>query len=300
MKPTLLILAAGMGSRYGGLKQVDAVGPSGEAIIDYSIYDAIESGFGKVVFIIREHFAPSFMENFNRKLNGKIKVKYVFQELDKVPKGLAIPEDRKKPWGTGHAVLMAKEVINEPFVVINADDFYGRKAYGLLGDFLISTAGNTELHAMVGYQLKQTLSDFGHVSRGICQHNADNYLEDVVEHTHIQKTEENIIGEVDGKQVIFDGLESVSMNIWGFKPSFFDYLEKYFSDFIRQNINNPAAEFYIPFVANEVIKHQQGVIKVLKSEDHWFGVTYKEDKEFVVEKIKKLIGQGRYPESLWG
>lgn len=300
MKPTLLILAAGMGSRYGGLKQVDPVGPAGESIIDYSIYDAIRAGFGKVVFVIRESFAKAFQSSFDKKLKGKIDIEYVFQELNKVPEGIDIPEDREKPWGTGHAVLVAKDVIDEPFVVINADDYYGPEAYQVLNNYLGEQNSNTDAaYAMVGYLLKQTLSDFGVVSRGICKGDDQQFLVDVVENFKILEEDGIYKGEVDEQKVIYKGDELVSMNIWGFMPSFFNYLEEYFKVFIKQNVHQLKAEFYIPFVANELIKSGRATVKVLKSIEKWFGVTYKEDKPYVVQKIRELIDKGVYPDQLW-
>ncbi|MCD4789172.1 MAG: nucleotidyltransferase [Bacteroidales bacterium] len=301
MKPTLLILAAGIGSRYGGLKQVDPVGPNGEAIIDYSIYDAIRAGFGKVVFVIRESFAEAFSNSFSKKLEGKIETAYVFQELNNVPDGIEYTSERKKPWGTGHAVLVAKDVINEPFVVINADDFYGHSAYKKIGDYLDSvTDSEIPDYCMVGYDLQYTLSEHGYVSRGVCETDKNNYLKTVIERTHIEKVDGNILTELDdGSKMKMTGKEVVSMNIWGFTPSYFDFLEKYFEAFIRQNAGNPKAEFYIPFVVNELIKTGKAKLKVLESKDLWFGVTYKEDKELAVRNIAGLIKKGVYPEKLW-
>jgi UTP-glucose-1-phosphate uridylyltransferase len=301
MKPTLLILAAGMGSRYGGLKQVDPVGPSGEAIIDYSIYDAIRAGFGKVVFVIRESFADAFKETFSKKLAGKIEVEYVYQELDNIPKGIEIGAERQKPWGTGHAVLVAKDVIKEPFVVINADDFYGSSSYQLTADFL-QQKENTNLpeYCMVGYELQYTLSDHGFVSRGVCVTNDEDYLESVVERTSIEKINGEIVSKLaDDKFLTLTGEEVVSMNLWGFQPSYFEFLEKHFTAFIEANSSDPKAEFYIPSVVNDLINNQQAKLKVLKSKDLWFGVTYKEDKELAIENINQLIQKGTYPEKLW-
>ena len=301
MKPTLLILAAGMGSRYGGLKQVDPIGPNGEAIIDYSIYDAIRAGFGKVVFVIRESFADAFKESFNTKLKDKIEIEYVFQELDNVPDGIKISDDRQKPWGTGHAVLVAKDAINEPFAVINADDFYGPSSYKMISDFL-GSADNYKIpeYCMVGYGLKHTLSEHGFVSRGVCETDANNYLKTVVERTHIEKTDGKIISKIDDStEMELTGNEVVSMNIWGFTPSYFDFLDKSFVEFIKENSDNPKAEFYIPYVVNELIKTDQVKLKVLESKDLWFGVTYKEDKDLAVRNIADLIEKGVYPEKLW-
>lgn len=302
MKPTLLILAAGMGSRYGGLKQVDPVGPNGEAIIDYSIYDAIRAGYGKVVFVIRESFADAFKKSFNNKLKGKIETEYVFQEIDKyVPDNIQISAGRQKPWGTGHAVLVAKDVIHEPFVVINADDYYGSNAYKMIPDYL-STVNETskDYYCMVGYGLKNTLSEHGFVSRGVCETDQDGFLETVIERTQIEKVDHKILSKIDENTTLeLSGNEVVSMNLWGFTPSYFEYLENYFSDFIKSNADNPKGEFYIPFVVNDLIEKDQIKLKVLESKDGWFGVTYKEDRELAVENIKNLIKKGVYPEKLW-
>ncbi|MBN2172714.1 MAG: nucleotidyltransferase [Bacteroidales bacterium] len=302
MKPTLLILAAGMGSRYGGLKQVDPVGPNGEAIIDYSIFDAIRAGYGKVVFVIRESFAGAFKESFETKLVGKIKTEYVFQELNSfIPDNLNIHPDRVKPWGTGHAVLVAKNIIREPFVVINADDYYGPDAYWKIPEFLINseTAGLPN-HCMVGYELRNTLSEHGHVSRGVCQTDQNEFLKTVVERTHIVKKNGKIISRLDdGRDIELTGDEVVSMNIWGFLPSFMDHLDDYFQDFIKENAGNLKGEFYIPFVVNDLIEKGKINLKVFQSKDLWFGVTYKEDKEAAVGSINRLIEKGVYPEKLW-
>lgn len=299
MKPTLLILAAGMGSRFGGLKQVEPVGPNGEAIIDYTIFDAIRAGFGKVVFIIRESFADAFREKFDAKLAGRIKVEYVFQELDKLPPGFTLPEGREKPWGTGHAILMAKDVINEPFCAINADDFYGKNAYRVMSDFLITSTNPTEF-SMVGYQLNKTLSDHGSVSRGLCEVDVNNTLLKIVENTKIVKTNKGIISiEADGSETSLSGIESASMNFWGFKPSIFAILEEKFSAFLKTEIDKPKSELYIPFVVFESITDGKSSVKVLKADSPWFGVTYQEDKPLVVDKIGQLIESGEYPHQLW-
>jgi dTDP-glucose pyrophosphorylase len=301
MKPTLLILAAGMGSRYGGLKQVDPVGPNGEAIIDYSIYDAIRSGYGKVVFVIRESFAEAFKESFDKKLTGKIEVAYVFQELDNIPDGIPVNPERTKPWGTGHAVLVAKDVINEPFVVINADDFYGPSSYQLLADYFKEIENKPgENYSMVGYGLEHTLSEHGHVSRGVCEKDNNGFLRTVIERTQIERMGGKIISKIDeNTNLELTGKEVVSMNTWGFMPSFFNYLETYFAEFIKTNAENPKAEFYIPTVVNDLIQKGEITLKVLESKDRWFGVTYKEDKDSAVESINALIGNGVYPSKLW-
>ncbi len=301
MKPTLLILAAGMGSRYGGLKQVDPVGPCGEAIIDYSIHDAIRAGYGKVVFVIRESFAEAFKKTFDKKLKGKIEVEYVFQELDNIPAGIEVSAERTKPWGTGHAVLVAKDAINEPFVVINADDFYGPSSYKLLVDYFKEIENLIgENYSMVGYGLEHTLSEYGHVSRGVCEKDKNDFLQTVVERTQIERIDGKIMTKIsDNEEMELTGKEVVSMNTWGFSPSFFQYLETYFADFIKANADNPKAEFYIPTVVNELINNGEITLKVLESKDLWFGVTYKEDKESAVESINALIRDGVYPEKLW-
>lgn len=299
MKPTLLILAAGMGSRFGGLKQVEPVGPNGEAIIDYTIFDAIRAGFGKVVFIIRESFADAFKEKFDKKLEGKIEVDYVFQELDMLPKGFLLPEGREKPWGTAHAILVAKDAVKEPFCALNADDFYGKNAYKVMADFLTSSTNHSE-YAMVGYQLKNTLSDHGSVSRGICEVDADNNLQKIVETTKIFKKGEVAYSvEEDGSEKPLTGDENASMNIWGFKPSIFPTLEKRFVDFLKTEISKPKSEMYIPSVVFDMISDGDASVKVLEADSPWFGVTYKEDKPLVVGKIRSLIDAGEYPEKLW-
>ena len=299
MKPTLLILAAGMGSRFGGLKQVEPVGPNGEAIIDYSIFDAARAGFGKVVFVIREGFAQAFKEKFNKKLRGVIDVEYVYQELDMLPKGFSLPEEREKPWGTAHAILVAKNVINEPFCALNADDFYGCNAYKEMARFLTSSENKTE-YSMVGYRLKNTLSDFGSVSRGVCEVDKENHLKKIVETTKIEKKGDTILSvEDDGSETPLTGDESVSMNNWGFKPSVFEILEKKFIDFLETEIGKPKSEMYIPSAVFEMINEKTATVKVLEADSPWFGVTYKEDKPFVVEKIRTLIEQGVYPAKLF-
>ncbi len=299
MRPTLVILAAGMGSRFGGLKQVEPVGPNGEAIIDYTIYDAIRAGFGKVVFIIRESFADAFKEKFAAKLDGKIEVEYVFQELDKLPEGFTLPEGREKPWGTAHAILVAKDVVNEPFCAINADDFYGENAYKIMADYLNNSSTPTE-YSMVGYQLKNTLSDHGSVSRGICTVDAENKLQNIVETHNIFKKEPAAVKvEDDGSETPMTGNESASMNFWGFHPSLFTALERKFIAFLKTEIDKPKSEMYIPSVVFEMIEAGEVSVKVLEANSPWFGVTYQEDKPVVVAKIKNLIEKGVYPEKLW-
>lgn len=298
MKPTIVILAAGMGSRYGGLKQLDEVGPNGEAIIDYSLYDAIEAGFGKVVFVIRTDFADAFKARFEPNLKGRIEVEYVYQSRDKIPAGFDIHPEREKPWGTAHATLMAEPVTKEPFAVINADDFYGCNAYRAMADFLTSSTDQNE-YAMVGYYVANTLSEFGSVSRGVCNTDADGYLTTVVERT-------KIIGESDGiffyegeDRTKLEGNTPVSMNFWGLKPNVFNYLTEDFKEFLSHHGNELKSEFYIPLVINNNIVKGTIRTKVLSCDSPWFGVTYIEDKPFVQEKIKSLIKSGEYPTHLW-
>ncbi|MDX8339216.1 sugar phosphate nucleotidyltransferase [Draconibacterium sp. IB214405] len=299
MKPTLLILAAGMGSRFGGLKQVEPVGPNGEAIIDYTIFDAIRAGFGKVVFVIRESFADAFKEKFDAKLSGKIDVEYVYQELDNLPDGFTLPEGREKPWGTAHAILVAKNVINEPFCAINADDFYGEKAYRVMADFLNNSV-QEQTFSMIGYHLKNTLSEHGSVSRGMCTLNENDNLVKIVETHNIFKKEDAaaIVAE-DGSETPLTGNERVSMNFWGFHPSVFTALENKFVKFLETEIDKPKSEMYIPSVVFEMIEDNEVEVKVLEANSPWFGVTYKEDKPVVVNKINTLIKDGVYPHKLW-
>jgi UTP-glucose-1-phosphate uridylyltransferase len=300
MKPTLLVLAAGIGSRYGGLKQIDPVGPSGEIIIDYSIFDAIRAGFGKVVFVIRKDIEKTFRECIGSRFEAKIKTEYVFQELDKLPSGFKVPEGRQKPWGTGHAILMAKDSVKEPFAVINADDFYGRCGYELLAKELSKPeTGDIDGYYMVGFKLANTLSEFGFVARGVCKTDSRGYLVEVVERTKIEKTEGGAkFTDETGTVMKLTGNEIVSMNMWGFTPSLFEHLEKEFSDFLDKNMGNLKAEFFIPTVVGNLVNIKKAQVKVLESKDQWFGVTYREDKPVVVENIRKLISSGAYPEKL--
>jgi choline kinase len=298
MKPTLLILAAGMGSRFGGLKQVEPVGPNGETILEYSIFDAIRAGFGKVVFVIRESFAENFKNHFEPKLAGKIDIKYVYQETNMLPQGYLLPEGREKPWGTGHAVLISKNAINEPFAVINADDFYGMEAFKTLSKYLATQISSTK-YAMVGYQLDKTLSEFGSVSRGICITDSKNQLTKITETHKIRPENGKIMCETGTETNELSGNEIVSMNFWGFHPSIFSNIESQFIEFLDKNINQPKSEFYIPFVVFEMIKRELVSVEVLTADSQWFGVTYKEDKPFVCEQIKKLTEKRVYPNNLW-
>lgn len=302
MNPTLLILAAGIGSRYGSLKQLDRVGPSGEAIIDYSIYDAIRAGFGKVVFVIKEALANEFKDFFAGKLRGKIDMDFVFQEINKVPEGITYSRDRQKPWGTGHAVMMAADKINEPFAVINADDFYGCSSYQSLADFYKEWTPHKkeDSYCMIGYELGKTLSEHGTVSRGICKTDGYSSLLEVTERTKIKKDARGIayLDETE-KSIYLDEGTMVSMNFWGFTPSFFRYLETGFLEFIKANATSPKAEFYIPTVINELLTRKKASVRILPSKDQWFGMTYREDRELVVSKIGKLVNDGIYPKNLW-
>ncbi|MCX6244377.1 MAG: sugar phosphate nucleotidyltransferase [Bacteroidetes bacterium] len=300
MKPTLLILAAGIGSRYGSLKQIDPLGPSGETIIDYSIYDAIRAGFGKVVFVIKENIATEFKEVFSDKIKGKISLDYAYQEIDKVPDGVVWSKDRIKPWGTGHAVMMAADKIHEPFAVINADDFYGRSAYQVLSDFYRNNPWKENDFCMVGFEVGRSLSEHGTVSRGVCTADENSFLVDVTERTKIARNEKGIAyldDEDKPVQIAEDTI--VSMNFWGFTPSFFGHLQSGFLEFIKQNASDPKAEFYIPTVVNNLIQSRTAGVKILKSSDQWFGMTYREDREMVISKIRGLIETGNYPENLW-
>lgn len=299
MKPTLLILAAGMGSRYGGLKQVEPVGPNGETILEYSVFDAIRAGFGKVVFVIRESFAEDFKSRFESKLAGKIEIEYVYQELHKLPEGFTVPKGREKPWGTGHAILMARDVIKEPFAAINADDFYGAEAYQVVAKFLTQSV-TEDKYAMIGYRLDRTLSEYGGVSRGICQTDENNFLTRIIETHKIRQEGERIVCESDENGTSpLQKDDTVSMNFWGFHPSVFTNIENQFITFLKDNIELPKSEFYIPVVVFEMIKSGQAKVEVLKSDSPWFGVTFQEDKPFVVQQIQKLTDQGFYPSRLW-
>ncbi|MCL2074541.1 MAG: sugar phosphate nucleotidyltransferase [Marinilabiliaceae bacterium] len=298
MKPTLLILAAGMGSRYGGLKQMDKIGPSGESIIDYSIYDAIVAGFGKVVFVIRESFIEAFKERFEPRLKNRIEIEYVFQELNKIPDGFIVPTGREKPWGTGHAMLMAKDVINEPFAVINADDFYGRDAY-LQAITFIENNKETNQYAMIGYALKNTLSEHGTVSRGVCDVNANNNIISIIERTKIGYENNKIFFYEDNCKTELTGNEQVSMNFWVFKPSFLEALNSGFKKFLHDRGSELTSEFYFNTQINNMIQHGEAVTKVLQTHSKWFGITYREDKPFVQNSILELVKSGIYPENLW-
>lgn len=298
-KPSLLVLAAGMGSRYGGLKQIDPIGPSGEAIMEYSMHDAIKAGFGKIVFVIRQSFEQAFKDMIGDKLDGLCEVQYVYQELDKSLGDFALPETRQKPWGTGHAILVAADVISEPFAVINADDFYGGYSYKAIAEYLTETAGEND-YCMVGYTLNNTLSEYGSVARGICGCDEEMSLKKVVEHTDIHAKNDKLTGiDSEGKEQTLTGEEVVSMNLWGFGPSIFGHLKSQFADFLTAKGNEEKSEFYIPSVVDSLIKQSVAKVKVLKSEASWFGVTYPDDKQTVVAQIADLVEKGLYPKNLW-
>lgn len=300
MKPTLLVLAAGMGSRYGGLKQMDTFGPSGETIMDYSVFDAVRAGFGKVVFVIRRDFEEDFKSNVVKKYEGQIEIELAFQELDKLPEGVEGYPDRVKPWGTGHAVWCASEAIREPFAVINADDFYGKDAFAVISEYL-STLESDDIskQCMVGYQLKNTLSDNGHVSRGVCELDDNNLLESITERTKIVKTEAGAEFIEGDTAYPLTGDEIVSMNMMGFSPVAMKYFESDFVEFMKHSGKELKSEFYLPTVLNNLVQRGLSTVKVLETSSPWFGVTYKEDKEIVTEQINKLVAAGEYPSQLW-
>lgn len=298
MKPTLVILAAGMGSRYGGLKQMDEVGPNGEAIIDYSLFDAIRAGFGKVVFVIRTDFAEAFKSTFDPKLKGRIDVEYVYQSLDKVPEGFTVNPEREKPWGTSHATLMAESAVHEPMAVINADDFYGARAYEVMAEFLTTSTDENE-YSMVGYHVANTLSEYGTVSRGVCNTDKDGYLTTVVERTKIKREDGQIYYfEGDDRFPLEEGTP-VSMNFWGLKENVFTYLNQGFKEFLTNHGHELKSEYFIPLLINDNILNGNIKTKVISCDSPWFGVTYKEDKPMVQQRIRDLIQSGAYPENLW-
>ncbi|MDR3652600.1 MAG: nucleotidyltransferase [Paludibacter sp.] len=300
MKPTLFVLAAGMGSRYGGLKQLDGLGPNGETIMDYSIYDAIKAGFGKIVFVIRGSFEKDFKTVVIDKFKDLVDTAIVFQEISKVPEGCTYTPEREKPWGTNHAVLMGKEAIHEPFAVINADDFYGQESFAILSDFLRNVEGKKNEYCMVGYRVGNTLSESGAVSRGVCVVDENQLLQNVVERTHIEE-KGGTINYIDesGEEVAIHANTPVSMNMWGFTPDYFDYSEEYFKEFLAENGQKLKSEFYIPLAVNNLIVTGKVTCKVLDTPSKWFGVTYAEDRPQVVLKINELIRKGIYPEKLF-
>ena len=300
MKPTLFVLAAGMGSRYGGLKQLDGLGPNGETIMDYSIYDAIQAGFGKIVFVIRKDFEADFKEKILSKYEGHVPVEVVFQSTDKLPEGYTCPADRTKPWGTNHAVLMGKEAIKEPFAVINADDFYGRDAFRVIAEELKRPRNRKGDYCMVGFRVGNTMTENGSVARGVCS-TADGLLTSIVERTAISyDPDHNIVfTDENGKECRLEPNTPVSMNLWGFTPDYFDYSEREFRKFLDKDINTPKAEFFIPLCVDTLINSGEGTVKVLDTDSRWFGVTYAADRPGVVEKLASLHADGTYPERLF-
>ena len=300
MKPTLLILAAGMGSRYGGIKQLDHLGPSGETIMDYSVYDAMQSGFGKVVFVIRKSIEEAFCDIILQKYQKHIPCEYVFQEVDKLPVGYQPPDERQKPWGTGHAILMAADVIDTPFAVINADDFYGRDAFLKMGRFLQNVDCKSNHWAMTGYRLANTLSEFGFVSRGVCRVDDNNMLVNVTERTKIRRTEKGVVYQDEtGNEIALNENLPVSMNFWGFTPSLFTCLKAGFEDFLKTNKENLTAEYYIPSEVSRQIDDKNADVQVLSTSSNWFGITYAEEKPAASAQIKTLVEEGTYPKNLW-
>lgn len=301
MKPTLFVLAAGMGSRYGGLKQLDGLGPNGETIMDYSIFDAIRGGFGKIVFVIRKDFEEDFRKKIISKYENHIPVEVVFQSIDKLPEGFTCPAERVKPWGTNHAVLMGKEVIREPFAVINADDFYGSDSFAVIGKFLSELPeGAKNTYCMVGFRVGNTLSESGTVARGICSTDENRHLTTVVERTEIMRIN-GVVSYKDenGEWVGIEDNTPVSMNMWGFTPDYFNYSEEYFIDFLKENIDKPKAEYYIPLMVNKLINDGTATVEVLDTTSRWFGVTYAADRQGVVDKLQALADSGEYPSKLF-
>ena len=309
MKPTLLVLAAGLGSRYGGLKQMDGLGPNGETIIDYSIYDAVQAGFGKVVYIVREYFKEQ-MEKTVREKYANVKcvdgepLEFVFvtQELDKIPARFTLNPERQKPWGTAHAVLMAADVINEPFAVINGDDYYGKDSFHILADWLRAHEGSNGVYTIVGFQLSNTLSESGGVSRGICSYDSNNQLTDIVEHHNIMKGADGVVSgdnSANGEHVVLDGNSLCSMNMWGFTPDYFAKSAEIFESFLEENIGELKKEYYIPFAVDSMVNSGYARTEVLSTPSHWFGVTFKEDRPSVVAKFQELADNGVYPTPLY-
>ena len=301
MKPTLFVLAAGMGSRYGGLKQLDGLGPNGETIMDYSIFDAIRGGFGKLVFVIRKDFEQDFRDKVLSKYEGHIPTELVFQAIDNLPEGFTAPAERTKPWGTNHAVLMGKDVIKEPFAVINADDFYGRDAFAVMGKWLSELPeGSTGKYSMVGFRICNTLSENGSVARGICSKNEQDLLTGVVERTEIMRVDGTICyKDEEGNWQPVGEQTPVSMNFWGFTPDYFKYSEEQFVDFLKANADKPKAEYFIPLVVDNLINSGEATCEVLDTTAKWFGVTYAADRPATVEKIQSLVEAGEYPNKLF-
>lgn len=300
MKPTLLVLAAGLGSRYGGLKQLDGLGPNSETIMDYSIYDAVKAGFGKVVFVIRETFEEEFREKVAKKYEHLIPIEIVFQELDNLPEGFELNPDRVKPWGTNHALMMGKSVINEPFAVINADDFYGRKSYEVMASFLTQLEGSKNKYCMVGYRVGNTLSESGAVARGVCETDEKSNLTGIVERTQIKRIDGVVkFKDENDEWISIPDNKPVSMNMFGFTPDYFEYSDQFFVDFLKKNEEELKAEFFIPTLVNDLIVDGKIEMRVLDTTAQWFGVTYIEDRPVVVSKLKELVDKGEYPSPLF-
>ena len=303
MKPTLVLLAAGMGSRYGGLKQLDGLGPNGETIMDYSIYDAIKAGFGKIVFVIRKDFEKEFREKVLSKYEGHIPAEVCYQSLDALPEGFTVPEGREKPWGTNHAVMMAKDLIHEPFCVINCDDFYNRDSFMVIGKFLADLPDNsTNTYAMVGFRVGNTLSENGTVARGVCSKDENDLLTTVVERTEIMRVDGKVsYKDENGEWVAIEDNTPVSMNMWGFTPDYFAHSDAYFKQFLSdpKNQANPKAEFFIPLMVNELVNNGTSTVKVLDTTSKWFGVTYSADRQATVDRIQTLVNEGVYPNKLF-
>ena len=300
MKPTLLVLAAGLGSRYGGLKQLDGLGPNGETIMDYSIYDAVKAGFGKVVFVIRRTFEEEFREKVTKKYEHLLPIEIVFQELDDLPKGFELNPDRVKPWGTNHALMMGKSAINEPFAVINADDFYGRESYQVICDFLSKLENTENKYCMVGYRVGNTLSESGTVARGVCETDENSNLTGIVERTQIKRIDGVVkYKDENDEWISLPDNKPVSMNMFGFTPDYFDYSDEFFVNFLNENEKKLKAEFFIPTLVNDLIVDDKIEMKVLDTSSQWFGVTYQEDRPFVVSKFKELVELGEYPSPLF-
>jgi UTP-glucose-1-phosphate uridylyltransferase len=301
MSPTILVLAAGLGTRYGGLKQIDPIGPNGETIIDYSVYDAIRAGFGRLVFVIQHYFEAAFKEKVSSKFDDLVEIAYAYQELDACLDGFELPRDRRKPWGTAHAILVAREVVREPFAVINADDYYGPNSFKIMARFLTRKDLSCHDYAMVGYTLRDTLSEYGSVCRGVCQCDGQMFLRTITECKKVEKTIDGVrYFDDNGAEHFLTGDEVVSMNLWGLQPPIFDHLSSCFRQFLEEHGNEKGPELLIPNVMDEMIESGGARVKVLRTDNVWFGITYRRDATIAARCIRKLINQGLYPENLWG